>query len=231
MVLHVDFKPSISNRRIFLVLGIKWIVFFSLGYIMTWITRDDYQLFIRDPNTRGLWVISLWLVIGILMDVGMHLLKLRFKPFYAKHAPWIYVIFVLLQSVMTFLYFNNIGLHMNPWLGSEFNLLIVILITVFPGLHLELMTQRIEDKYHPINPVINIFERGFILLCFFFGNLFLVSLPLSVRIISTLLPNNKAKFFDHLYQAVLNLLLMVFVLIITILIAGPDVLEMFFRNY
>lgn len=231
MVLYIEFKPNVSHRRFFTVLSIKWIVFISLGYFMAWAFREEYQLFIMEPNTRGMWVISLWLILGLLMDVGLQLLKLRYRAFCSKNAPWIYVVFVLLQLVMTFLFFNNIGIQMNPWLRSEFNLLIVILITVFPGLHLELMTQRIEQKYHPIWPIINIFERGFILYCFYFGNLYLVFMPLSLRIISTVIPQKNLKRSDQLYQAVLNLLIMGFVLVVTMLIAGPDILNMFFRNY
>lgn len=231
MVLYIELKPSISSSRMWAQMLIKWLIYFIIGFSMSWAFRDEYQLFIMEPNTRGMWVISLWLILGLLMDVGLQLLKLRYRAFCSKNAPWIYVVFVLLQSVMTFLFFNNIGIQMNPWLRSEFNLLIVILITVFPGLHLELMTQRIEQKYHPIWPIINIFERGFILYCFYFGNLYLVFMPLSLRIISTVIPQKNLKRSDQLYQAVLNLLIMGFVLVVTMLIAGPDILNMFFRNY
>lgn len=229
MVINLESKPDKSKRYQIIFIVVKSILFFVLGFFLAWLFRDTYIIYIEDAYTRELWIVSMWLSLSILIDVVKQLLRLKYKGFFLKNRALIYAIYVCIQVVMTVLFYNTIGIS-EPLSHSQlFYPLIIIAITVFPGLHLELMIQWGEHEKDHLSPWINLLERAFILWCIYDREFYFLSLPVSLRIIFSLMPYANFKLSKQLYHLVMNFLIMSIIVLLIGLVDGMDFLKMWFN--
>ena len=174
-------------------------------------------------------VVSVWLLLSILIDVLKQLLRFKYKDYFFTHRAPIYAVYVCIQVVITVLFFHIIGIIQTLAHSLLFYPLIIIALTVFPGLHLELMIQWTEREKDQLSPWINILERGFMLWCIYEREFFFLSLPLSLRMIMSLLPYAKLKPSRLLYQSLMNLLILSIIVLLIILVEGIDFFKMWFN--
>lgn len=194
---------------------LKWMGIYTIGLLALFINSGGYRIFMYEYQINLYNIFTVWLLFSMMLDIFMNQIKIKFESFYKNHRAWIYIIYISIQFAWMIYYFRGFQMWAMSYNNNNAvrNLFIPlnIILLFYLGIQMDVKTNHYEFKNDWIIILMNIVERIIIVYAILRYDYFLITLPISLRILMTLYPKYKKHPLDSSMDFVLNILLGCFV--------------------